>query len=153
MDENTNVENLRKWRSQVEHELEETQEGLLLHQRKLRESKDRLELIDRLLALEGEVVSKSTQSPTSPAEFLDACEGIMREVGKPMHIGDIQIALIENGIPIPGKGTQANVISRLQRSDGRFIRTGRGMYGLPEFGYPEVKPVRRRRRSSTKHKR
>ena len=141
---------LRKWRSREMREIEEAQSELLRLQRKLREAQERLELLDRLLALEGEETPEPIQSPSRPGEFLDACEEIVRKAGKPMHIRDIHAALIENGIPIPGKGTQANVISRLQRSGGRFIRTGRGMYGLPEFGYPEVKPSRKRRRSSRK---
>lgn len=149
MNDKSNVGNVKDWRARLQEEMEKDKASLAGLQRKIKEAEQRIELLDRLLAMEGDSVPvKSEQIGTSPDEFLAACERIMRERGEPMHIRDIHAALIESGIPIPGKGNQANVISRLQRSDGRFIRTGRGMYGLPEFGLPEVRPTRTRKRPS-----
>jgi hypothetical protein len=79
----------------------------------------------------------------SANDLLDECERILREAGGPVHIKDLHSALLQQGIPLPGKGTEANVIVRLRRAKERFVRTGRGTYGLPEFGLPEVEPVRR----------
>ena len=39
-----------------------------------------------------------------------------------MHVSKLHAALLDAGIPIPGPWTEANVIVRLTRSEGRFIR-------------------------------
>lgn len=150
MNKKAEVDDLREWRLRTLREMEEAKVELQHLQRRLGRSQERLELLDRLLALEAGDAPEPVQSPSSPGDFLAACERILGEAGRPMHIRDIHAALIDDRVPIPGRGSQANVIARLQRSDGRVIRTGRGMYGLPEFGYSEVKPTRRRHRSSTK---
>lgn len=146
MNDKTSVGNMREWRARLQEEIEKDEASLARLQRQIREAQQRVELLDRLLALEGDSGNSVAQAKTRPSDFLAACEGIMRAHGEPMHIREIHAALIEKGIPVPGKGNQANVISRLQRSDGRFIRTGRGMYGLPEFGHPEVRPTKKRKR-------
>src|SRR5207253_1144130 len=83
--------------------------------------------------------------PADDGEFglLGASERILRDAGRPLHIKELLPLLREKGISLPGRGTEANVIVRLTRSNGRFVRTGRGTYGLPEFGLPEVKPTKR----------
>jgi len=137
------VDSLMKWRSQVTEEIERIKVELSNLQIRLTESNERLELIDKLLALGNKEKKETIKLPTNTDNLIDECVVILREVGKPMHIRELHLGLLNNGIPIPGKGNQANVIARLQRSEGRIIRTGRGMYSLPEFGLPEKKPVRK----------
>ena len=65
-----------------------------------------------------------------------------------MHISDIRSSPLEKGIPIPGRGDEANVIVRLRRLEDRFTRTARGTYGLAEWKLPALasKAGRRKRR-------
>jgi hypothetical protein len=65
--------------------------------------------------------------------------------GRALHISELHEELLARGVPIPGRGTEANLIVRLQRSDGRFVRVGRGMYAPQKMKIPEAKPVRIRR--------
>jgi hypothetical protein len=146
MNERLNVEDLLKWRDQVIDDIKKNKADLADAQKRLFASQERLELIDKLLELEGEKTEDLDGNVNDPKDLLDECEKILLEAGKPMHVNKIHEELLKRGVPIPGKGTQANVISRFQRSGGRFIRTGRGTYGLPEFSVPELKPVRKQRK-------
>ena len=146
MNERMNVDDLLKWRDQVIEDIQTNKAELADAQKRLFESQERLELIEKLLELEGEKTEDREGHIKKPKDLLDECEKILLEAGKPMHVKKIHEELLRRGVPIPGKGTEANVISRFQRSGGRFIRTGRGTYGLPEFGIPEAKPVRKQRK-------
>lgn len=148
MNSEPTVEDLMKWRDQLADELGNAQVELSNAQKSIAEIEARMRLVVQLIQLEGSESSHPVIHPETKENLLDACERIIRETGEPLHIKALHSRLIEEDIPIPGKGTEANVISRLQRSDGRFIRTGRGMYALPEFGLKEVKPTRQRRKST-----
>jgi hypothetical protein len=140
------VMELQEWQSEAHEELERAQVDLARAQKRLDEAQDRLRLLHQLLALEQDKGSDAVKDTRqNPGDFLDACEQVLRDAGKPIHIKELQSALLERGVPLPGRGTEANLIVRLKRSDGRFVRTGRGTYGLSEFGVPEKKPVRRRK--------
>jgi hypothetical protein len=67
----------------------------------------------------------------------------LAEVGRPVHIGEIRRLLDEKGITIPGRGTDANVIVYLSKSDA-IRRVGKGIYALTAWGLPAVPPRRRR---------
>lgn len=144
------LEQLSRWRQEASEELELLQRQLSELQKKAEEAKVRVSLVDRLLALEGDADERQFASLVEEPSLLDACEAILRKQGHPMHIKDIYAELIAQSIPIPGKGNEANVIARLQRSGGRIIRTGRGTYSLPEFGIAEQKPTKQRRRARRK---
>jgi len=72
-----------------------------------------------------------------------AAIAVLEESGKPLHISDLRHALEQKGVPIPGKGTDANVIVYLSRSD-EVCRVGKGLYALRTWGVPEVPPRQRR---------
>lgn len=72
---------------------------------------------------------------------------VLEERGKPTHVADIRAELGRRGIPVPGKGSDANVIVYLARAP-QVCRVGRGLYALRTWGVPEVPPRRRRARSS-----
>jgi hypothetical protein len=59
---------------------------------------------------------------------------------------------LSEGVPLPGRGTEANLLVRLHRSNGRFVRTGRGTFAPVSMGASEVKPTRRRRVSARNSK-
>jgi hypothetical protein len=149
MDERT--EELKKWRAQQQRLLEEAQDDLMNAQKRVDAARERLALLDRLLVLEGdEEPGPEFPMGEGPENFMDACERVLREAGRPMHISELLEGLRDGGVALPGRGTDANVIVRLRRSDGRFVRTGRGTYGLPEFGIPEAPTTNRRRRARRK---
>jgi hypothetical protein len=148
MDKAPGLEDLKKWRDESVKELEEAQRQLTSAQERLDTLRNRVGLIDRLLALEGAGPAFVQSAVQMSEDLLNACEHIMRDVGRPLHIRELHAILREKAVPIPGMGTEANLIVRLQRSNGRFIRVGRGKYALPEFGFPEVKLAKRRRRAA-----
>jgi hypothetical protein len=140
------IDELRRWRDEAASQLERAQQDLQSSQRRVDEARERLMLLDRLLAVEGDE-RRSDIATTAPAssDLLDVCERIMRQAGRPLHIRDLHAALLSEGVTLPGRGTEANLIVRLQRSNGRFLRTGRGTYAPASFGVPERRPMRRRR--------
>ena len=87
----------------------------------------------------GAVVASGRQERVgSPVDLEATVEGILRSAGRPIHISDIRSSLLEKGIPIPGRGDEANVIVRLRRLEDRFTRTARGTYGLAEWKLPAL---------------
>jgi len=81
-----------------------------------------------------------------------AAIAVLEESGKPLHISDLRHALERKGVPIPGKGTDANVIVYLSRSD-EVCRVGKGLYALRTWGVPEVPPRQRRSRRRGRNRR
>lgn len=75
---------------------------------------------------------------------------VLGERGKPLHISELRTELERRGIPIPGKGTDANVIVYLSRCND-ICRVGRGLYALRAWNVPEV-PGRRRRSARKRRK-
>lgn len=65
--------------------------------------------------------------------------------GRPVHISELVRLLRRRGIPIPGAGTQANLITHLRR-DARLVRPSRGMYGLSAWGLENMPAGLRQRR-------
>ena|SRR5258706_9064412 len=140
---------LSKWREQVLKDLDDARQQLAELQKRIREGEQRLELVNGLLTLEtsGNLGPQEAKPATSGDELLDACEQITRDTGRPMHISELHSALLARGVPLPGRGAEANLIVRLQRSNGRFLRVGRGIYAPAKLGLAEVKPTRTRRRA------
>ena len=106
--------------------LEAARERLVELQKSIMDGEERLRHLDALLVLEGRKL------PPRPAreDFLDACEQVMRAAGGTIPLQELRMALLRDGIPLPGQGTHANVILRLQRAPERFRRVQRGVYGL-----------------------
>ncbi len=106
--------------------------------------KVKLELVQRLKSVEADGIGRPADGqagdvspPAVPTtvgtELQAAVRQVLQERGKPMHVSEIRAALTERGIPIPGKGTDANVIVHLRRALDVFERRGRGTYGLMEW--------------------
>jgi hypothetical protein len=158
MNDSERIEELRRWKAQARAELEADQAGLAAAQQRVDACRERLRLLDRLLAVENgpEAVTSSQESSmqtaldlTPPAnDLLDACEKVVRNAGRPLHIKELHAALLNEGIPIPGRGTEANLLVRLHRSNGRFVRTGRGTFAPVSMAAEEARPTRRRRVSA-----
>jgi hypothetical protein len=65
--------------------------------------------------------------------------------GRPLHISELMRLLGQRQVPIPGAGTQANLITHLRR-DARLVRPSRGMYALAASGLENMPAGLRRRR-------
>jgi hypothetical protein len=157
------IEQLGAWAEATEREIKELLASMAPLEEQLKAARERLDLIHRLLRLSEKGTSKNhgaaekvwlaISSPKDGASHLPRqkvsdievhIERLLEGAGKPMHISDIRQALIDQGVPLPGRGDEANIIVRLRRASDRFSRTGRGMYGLPSWGLPEVKPTRKK---------
>jgi hypothetical protein len=135
------IDELRAWERELkaEHDaLGRELEPLIARRQQVAQ---KLELVQRLIAVERDPAFPETappadaSSPSSPPrangnQIQTAVHAILQENGRPMHIRDIHAALIERGVPIPGKGTEANVIVHLRRAPDTFARRNRGVYGL-----------------------
>jgi hypothetical protein len=96
----------------------------------LAREQERLNLLERLRVLD-DTPSEQPLSASQRPVLEDAVVDYLRLSGKPMHISVIRSNLIKDGVPIPGKGVDANVITRISR-DGRIARAPgrRGYYVL-----------------------
>ena len=80
----------------------------------------------------------------------DEVESILADAGSPLHISRIRELLIERGVPIPGRGDDANIIIRLTKDDERFNRTARGTYALKSWALPTMQSTKRGGRKTVK---
>jgi hypothetical protein len=58
---------------------------------------------------------------------------ILGEFERPMTIQEIHGAFIRQGKPLPGRGTPTNIVAHISTSP-LFVRRGRGIYALAEWG-------------------
>jgi len=121
-------------------------------------AEEELHLLERLLALRragaaqtGTDVGVQEESQGTKAiargmgqPLLQAVVEELALAGRPVHISDLMRLLRERRVPIPGSGTQANLITYLRRDD-RLVRPSRGMYGLAAWGLENVGFPRRSR--------
>lgn len=170
MNSSDNLQWLNRWADLTRREIQELTAAMLPLQERLEVAREQLDLIGRLIGLAEAhgAETGSSRGDSSPsadhgtgtmpplpavvqgADLEDRLEAILRQQGAPVHIKNIRKLLIAQGVPLPGRGDEANIILRLRRSDERFVRTGRGLYGLRSWGLSEVKAVRTRRRTRTK---
>lgn len=144
----TRIAELTRWRAEASAALEAFKKELADLQKAIKQNEQRVQLVDDLLAIEGFPVPVARSGESD--NLLDICEEIMMSSKRPLHIRELHDELLARGVAIPGRGTEANLIVRLQRSDGRFVRVGRGTYAPKGLEIPEVKPVRIRRAAQTR---
>ena len=157
---------LEAWSSALRTEVEQHRQMIEDLTRQLALSEERLNLVNRLLELdcsplpavvnaEPTTATQAAAGEPAPADEIsnssttleDGVERVLASVGEPMHISKIRAQLINGGIPIPGRGEDANVIVRIT-ADERFCRTSRGTYALTSWGLPAMTPMKRRRKTA-----
>ena len=77
-----------------------------------------------------------------------AVQAVIRELataGRSLHISELMRLLHDKHVPIPGAGTQANLITHLRR-DPRLVRPSRGMYALAAWGLENMPATVRRKK-------
>jgi hypothetical protein len=97
----------------------------------LTKEQERLNLLEKLRSLDEPTFVPETSTPNENAKSLEDAVVSYLASGKAMHISRIRARLLKDGIPIPGKGVDANVIARIRR-DSRIARAPgqRGYYVL-----------------------
>lgn len=145
---------LQTWAQQIESEITEITSVIIPLQQRLDAAREKLDLVRRLIHLSTGTSpsaaaamspnSSATSTSTSP-DVEDRIEQILLQTGHPMHIREIRTSLIERGVPLPGRGDEANIILRLRRARDRFIRTERGTYALAAWQMTEYAPAPRKK--------
>jgi hypothetical protein len=115
-------------------------------------------LLERLLTIHQEraVGRTDVEQKTPPAgevtagsagatALMEQVLAVLAEAGRPLHISELMRLLRERQTPIPGSGTQANVIAHLRRHP-EIVRPSRGMYGLSVWGLEEMTPQKKGKR-------
>jgi hypothetical protein len=136
---------LEEWKAELEAQLREDLTSFVEIENRIQLNQERLRHIAGLLEVSspkegrGDLIASLNQQAindepntalTRPnVDLLDACEQIMSEPPQPVHVKDLCEALRNDGVALPGKGNEANIISRLHKSKGRFVRTSPGTYG------------------------
>ena len=87
---------------------------------------------------------------SSANQFESSVADILAATGDPMHVSKIENELRERKIPIPGKGTVANLITRIRRANGRFVRVASGTYGLSEWNLKPMPSKKKARKRATR---
>jgi hypothetical protein len=143
------AETLQAWAEAIEREIAEITSKIVPLQQRLDATHEKLDLVQRLIHLSAPNANSSTRIAdigsislytTVPPGIEDHIEEILRTSGKPMHISELRTALIQTGVPLPGRGDEANIILRLRRAGDRFIRTERGTYALTVWNLPAYSP-------------
>jgi hypothetical protein len=151
-------------RAALVRQAEELRGEIRTKQSDLARVEERLALVTKLIEMEtraqaGALASDGEGTPTGPPgpitsparlDLEDAVEEILRAAGAPLHISNIRERLVAQGVPIPGRGDDANIIVRLRRFEDRFTRTARGTYGLAEWGIPALRSKTRKRRTGAR---
>jgi hypothetical protein len=154
------LDGLSAWRAALVRQAEELRGEIRTKKTDLAQVEERLTLVTKLIEMEtaGAAAPDGEGAPTGPpgpiavpartatSDLEDAVEEILRAAGAPLHISNIRETLVAQGIPIPGRGDDANIIVRLRRIEDRFTRTARGTYGLAEWGIPTLKSKTRKQR-------
>ena len=147
---------LEDWASSIEGEMSDLESQLLPLKARLEESRRELDLVNQLIQLRREQTNLGTsiqanvsraeadsENGVNPPSLEDHVERLLAEAGNPMHVTRILESLRQNRVPVPGRGEEANIIVRLRRDSGRFVRTNRGTYGLKVRGISEMRTRRR----------
>lgn len=156
------LESLLAWQATLVGQAEDLRTSIRAMQADLAKVEERMSLVTKLIEVEtgvdvdtqsnsqataeGPTKAAGEKGPTVTADLELAVEEILRAAGQPMHIADIRANLIDQGVPIPGRGDDANIIVRLRRLDDRFTRTARGTYALAEWGLPALPNKKSQRR-------
>jgi hypothetical protein len=163
------LDTLSAWKTTLTSQAEGLRAEIRMRQTDLARVEERVALVTKLIEVEtraqvaipeqnDEIISgvapaspAGMPTPASAPDLEGAVEKILRAEGKPLHISNIQEALVAQGVPIPGRGDEANIIVRLRRFEDRFTRTARGTYGLTEWHIPAVaRKAGKRRRARTR---
>ncbi len=110
--------------------LAEARADLVAAQKRTALAEQRVSMLRNLLAIEAEQSSENSLDVRKPENLIDVAVDIISDNGGAMRLAELRRDLLNRGIPLPGKGTDANLLGRLQRSGGRVVRVDRGLYAV-----------------------
>lgn len=115
------------------------------------EAEQQAEHIVKLLEAEGIMLNGDKIAATKSPSVADMAYEVLetRQEQEPVHYRDLADQIMAGGKYIPGQDPAANLLTYLNR-DARFVRTGRGIYGLSEWGIRAA--PRKRSRKKTRRK-
>jgi hypothetical protein len=119
---------------QALQDLESARMELADAQKRTSDSGTRVRLLEGLMALDPNRRFDTTIDAGSHAaneDAVDATVAILKERGVAMGIRELRAELLARNVPLPGRGDDANLIGKYQRSGGRVIRVARGLYDIP----------------------
>ena len=94
----------------------------------------------------GEKPGLDDQSPASGEKDLQAhIEEILKENGEPIHINKLRRLLTKRNAALPGEEEEASIILHLRKGNSKFVRTGKGTYGLKVWDIREVAPSKKKK--------
>lgn len=105
----------------------------------LAREQERLVLLERLNGLDAAPHRPTPDGTAGGRALEDAVVRYLATSAKPLHISKLRHQLVHDGIPIPGKGTDANVIARIMR-DSRISRAP-GQRGFYRLAAPENESI------------
>lgn len=160
---NERLADLRRWSAEIEAEIANIKAQIAPLESELNNALQKLDLVQRLMHLDihgedrarnpfpdlGLAPADAGEQPkekngsVSPATLEDHIAQLLETSGEPIHVSEIRRRLVEAGVPLPGKGEEANIIVRMGRDEARFVRTGKGTYGLKAWGIAPAAPTRR----------
>lgn len=150
-------ERLLSWKAALERKLDELNSRVRPLLDEVEKTRHQLELVEGLLGLESGAEhdlsprSERRSSTATNGTVPDAIAGILREAAEPLHISKLRERFLATGRTIPGKGTDANLISYIVR-DPRFVRVSKGTYAL-DAGSTRPRPRRPKQRPKRKSRR
>jgi hypothetical protein len=135
----------------IQKEIDQISREMLPLQKRLESAREKLDLVRRLIHLSSPSAPEARPpagagEPKALPEIEDHIETLLSKAGVPVHIREIRERLIRAGVPLPGRGDEANIILRIRRAGLRFVRTERGTYGLASWNLPTYAPPPRKRR-------
>ena len=113
---------LRKFRQQLLSDIETDDQRIAELRIRRIKNFQRLKHYDALLG-----ISNTMSMRYNTTKLLDECERFLRASSEPVHVMILHNHLMDIGMPLPGSGTVANLITRLWRSP-RFKRIAPGVY-------------------------
>jgi hypothetical protein len=160
--ESRRTADLRTWSDSLARDIEELRAEAQRCQAALSRAEEQQALVQRLLQLDeqrsdsalgvganelGDLESLASSSrPEGNRSLEESVAEILTNADRPLHISDIRAQLVSNGVRIPGRGDDANIIVRLRKDPERFTRTARGTYALASWGLPSLGTTNRDRR-------
>jgi len=140
---------------EVEREYRREEAELTAKQARVESLRQQIQLLKQLIGLrDGQTMARerpfdsSLASASTTTSISELARSVLDAHGEPMHISMIREALVAGGHPIPGRGTDANVIAHIGRNES-IVRIGKGMYALASWGLPP-KPRPKRRSKKTR---
>ena len=123
---------LEELKAEIANELETERSKLADMENAILVAEERLHHVNALLGFE----PPPSRVKAKKDEFLRACEEEMlkaepsteNDLPFEIHVRNLRERMLAKGGVIPGKGTETNIVSRLQKSPHRFVRTKRGTY-------------------------